>query len=211
MKAAEMHCIKVSAAHEHEALGKLLLLSLRDGRPTRFLPHHPWVRDARRVTTRILQEAGGVGHTLAIRAIHDAQLDTPPQVGISICRHVRKKTRTYAVGTWEWRTFSFLAVSRLCSISPSKKVIALYFRSLAAYDGKRDIASLCLFLLGHGRPCRSCYPSHLHDPIVLRADSFMRKRDIQTSFSNSTQHIYQEGIPNAFTASNRFHRKQSLS
>ncbi len=78
MKAAKMHCIKVSDIDEHEDLSRQPLLSLMDGSSRCFLPHPLWAIDARRVMTCILQEAGSVGHTLAIR---DVQLYTPPPPG----------------------------------------------------------------------------------------------------------------------------------
>jgi hypothetical protein len=71
MKAAEMHCIKMSDAYEYEALSKQPSIYRGDGSSIRFLPLHLWVVDARRVTICILQEAGGVDYTSAI-------CDTPP-------------------------------------------------------------------------------------------------------------------------------------
>lgn len=142
MKAAEMYCIKMSDAHEDKALSKQFLFPLVDGISIRFLPLHFRARDAGRVTTCILQEAGSVGNLLAIR---DALLYTPPQVDRSACRYVRKRIRTYADGTWRWSTFSFLAVSRPLLLSSSEKIIAQSSQCLAAYYDRRGATPLRFF------------------------------------------------------------------
>jgi hypothetical protein len=131
--------------HDDEVLCKPRLSSLLNKRRTsvRFL--HVLPGDARQMIISLNQEADGVCPVVDIHAVLEAVFTPPPQIDISLYRHVRKKTRTTAVGTWGWRTYSFLAVSRLCSISPSKKGITLSSPSLIASSGQRDTASLWLF------------------------------------------------------------------
>jgi hypothetical protein len=132
-----------SNAHTHDdkVLCKPHLSTLLDGKRTKFvirvLPG-----DARRMTIGLSQEASGV---CLIADSLPFLKQYPPQVDIFLYRCVRKKTRTPGVGMGGWRTCLFLAVSRPCSIAPSKKVIAPSSSGLIPSYGQRDTASLWLF------------------------------------------------------------------
>lgn len=133
-----------AVAHDDKILCNPCFSSLLNARRTsvRFL--HMLSEDAKQMTIRLTQEADGVGLSVTMHAVLEAVL-TPPQVDISLCRHVRIKTGTCAIRTWERRTYSLLAVSRLRSISPSKKDITPSFPSLLASSVQRDTTSLWLF------------------------------------------------------------------
>ncbi|MBA2681296.1 MAG: hypothetical protein H0U76_23210 [Ktedonobacteraceae bacterium] len=147
MRTAAMSCMKISDADSHndEALRKPRFSSLLDGRhvPVHFL--RVLSRDARLMAIWLNQEAGGVCQAADIRALLEVVFHTPPQVDTSTYRYIRKKARTYAVGTWRWRIFSLLVLSRHLPISSPKKSIAQAFPGLVAYYGVRDTASLRLF------------------------------------------------------------------
>jgi hypothetical protein len=173
-----------SNAHTHDdkVLCKPHLSTLLDGKRTKFMLR-VLPGDARRMTIGLSQEAGGVCLIADMLAVLEAVLPTPPQVDIFIYRCVRKKTRTPGVGTWGWRTCSFLAVFMLCSLASSQKSIAPsspYFQ--------RDIASLWLFYwLISGCADRASHLTCMNRGLFEQLSSGAQV-DTQSCFSTITRH-----------------------
>lgn len=179
--------------HDDEVLCEPCPSSLLNGMRTfvRFL--HVLPGDARRMTIKLNQEADGVCHAVDIPAVPEVVL-YPPQVDISLYRHVRSKTRTSAIGTWEWRIYSFLVVSRLCSISPLKKGIAPSSPSLTASSVQRDTASLWLFYW-----VMSDYADHAISPTYM----------IPLLFAQTPPRINQISCPVSLPSLSTYNRRES--
>ncbi len=112
-----MNCVKISVAHDDEVLRKHHRSSFMDGRRTLSHPLHTLPEDT---VIGNNQQAGCVDHTAAILP---PPHNTPPQVDISACSYVKRKTRADNVGRWG-RTCSARVIPRPLTVSPSKNAIA---------------------------------------------------------------------------------------
>ncbi len=94
--------------------------------------------DGRPMTIELNQEAGDVYYASDIRSILDAMCNTPPQVDISPCRNIRRRSRSTAIEVWGSGTLTLLILPKSSTISSSEKVIAHASR----YEIVRFVTSL---------------------------------------------------------------------